>query len=61
MVDPEVVRRRVLARLHGGSSMELSLSHTQLAAPAGFADDDLGGDKRRWSVKTSFDFSDFAA
>lgn len=37
------------------------LESRRLAAPVGFADDDLGGDKRRWSVKTSFDFSDFAA
>lgn len=37
------------------------LESIRLAAPVGFADDDLGGDKRRWSVKTSFDFSDFAA
>lgn len=33
----------------------------RLAVPAGFADDEMGGDKMRWSVKASFDFSDFAA
>ncbi|MGP4802159.1 AAA family ATPase [Agrobacterium cavarae] len=33
----------------------------RLAAPIGFGDDELGGDKIRWSVKASFDFSDFAA
>jgi 5-methylcytosine-specific restriction protein B len=33
----------------------------RLTAPAGFADDELGGDKLRWSVKASFDFSDYAA
>jgi hypothetical protein len=37
------------------------LESKSLSAPAGFADDELGGDKRRWSVKASFDFSDFAA
>ncbi|TDL84628.1 ATPase [Meridianimarinicoccus aquatilis] len=37
------------------------LESIRLAAPVGFANEDLGGDKRRWSVKTSFDFSDFAA
>jgi hypothetical protein len=37
------------------------LQARRLAAPAGFAEDDLGGDKIRWSVKESFDFSDFAA
>jgi 5-methylcytosine-specific restriction endonuclease McrBC GTP-binding regulatory subunit McrB len=36
------------------------LESKSLPAPAGFADDELGGDKRRWSVKASFDFSDFA-
>lgn len=36
------------------------LESRRLVAPAGFADDDLGGDKLRWSVKASFDFSDFA-
>lgn len=44
-----------------GASGSRFLESRRLAAPAGFADDDLGGDKRRWSVKTSFDFSDFAA
>jgi hypothetical protein len=37
------------------------LESKSLPAPAGFADDELGEDKRRWSVKASFDFSDFAA
>ena len=37
------------------------LESKSLPAPAGFGDDELGGDKRRWSVKASFDFSDFAA
>ena len=44
-----------------GANGSRFLESRRLAAPAGFADDDLGGDKRRWSVKTSFDFSDFAA
>lgn len=37
------------------------LEARRLTAPAGFADDELGGDKRRWSVKARFDFSEFAA
>ncbi len=37
------------------------LESKSLPAPAGFADDELGGEKRRWSVKASFDFADFAA
>lgn len=36
------------------------LESKSLTAPVGFADDELGGDKRRWSVKANFDFSDFA-
>jgi hypothetical protein len=36
------------------------LEARRLTAPAGFADDELGGDKRRWSVKARFDFSEFA-
>ncbi|HEY8594847.1 MAG TPA: AAA family ATPase [Devosiaceae bacterium] len=44
-----------------GANGSRFLESRRLAAPTGFADDDLGGDKRRWSVKTSFDFSDFAA
>lgn len=34
---------------------------SRLAAPTGFADDEIGGEKIRWRVKTNFDFSDFAA
>ena len=37
------------------------LESKSLPAPSGFGDDELGGDKRRWSVKARFDFSDFAA
>ncbi len=37
------------------------LESKSLPVPAGFTDDELGGDKRRWSVKAGFDFSDFAA
>lgn len=37
------------------------LEARRLVVPAGFANDELGGDKLRWSVKASFDFSDFAA
>lgn len=35
------------------------LEARRLVAPAGFAEEEL--DKRRWSVKTKFDFTDFAA
>jgi len=31
----------------------------RLSAPASFAQDEFGGDKLRWSVKASFDFSEF--
>ena len=37
------------------------LEAKRLEAPARFAGDDLAGEKMRWSVKASFDFSDFAA
>jgi hypothetical protein len=37
------------------------LEARRLTAPAGFADDERGGDKLRWSVKARFDFSEFAA
>jgi 5-methylcytosine-specific restriction endonuclease McrBC GTP-binding regulatory subunit McrB len=37
------------------------LQARRLAVPAGFADDELGGDKWRWSMKANFDFSEFAA
>jgi len=37
------------------------LESESLPVPSGFADDELGGDKRRWSLKAAFDFSDFAA
>lgn len=37
------------------------LQARRLTAPAGFADDELGGEKLRWSVKANFDFSDFEA
>lgn len=33
----------------------------RLGPPAGFVDDELGGEKLRWSVKTEFDFSEFEA
>ncbi|APO70673.1 AAA ATPase domain-containing protein (plasmid) [Rhizobium gallicum] len=44
-----------------GTNGSRVLEARRLAAPAGFSDDELGGDKMRWSVKASFDFSDFAA
>jgi len=37
------------------------LEARRLTAPAGYTDDELGGDKLRWSVKARFDFSEFAA
>lgn len=37
------------------------LESKSLPALAGFAAEELDGDKRRWSVKDSFDFSSFAA
>lgn len=37
------------------------LEARRLVAPAGFVDDELGGDKLRWRVKADFDFSDFTA
>ncbi len=35
------------------------LEGTDLSPPAGFADDELRADKKRWSVKSTFDFSEF--
>ena len=37
------------------------LEARRLMVPAGFAEDELSGDKLRWSVKAVFDFSEFAA
>jgi len=37
------------------------LEARRLAAPAGMAEDDFAGEKLRWTVKTEFDFSEFAA
>jgi 5-methylcytosine-specific restriction protein B len=37
------------------------LEAKKLSPPAGFADDDLAGEKLRWSVKADFDFSEFEA
>jgi 5-methylcytosine-specific restriction protein B len=44
-----------------GSTDSRFLEARRLTAPTGLADDELGGEKMRWSVKASFDFSDFAA
>ncbi|MGD9812168.1 MAG: AAA family ATPase [Sphingobium sp.] len=44
-----------------GTNGSRFLEARRLTAPVGFADDELGSDKLRWSVKASFDFSDFAA
>jgi hypothetical protein len=37
------------------------LEARRLRAPAGFAEDELGADKLRWSLKAQFDFSELAA
>lgn len=37
------------------------LEAKKLDVPTGFSDDELGGNKLRWRVKDSFDFSDFNA
>ena len=37
------------------------LEARRLSPPTGFVDDELGGDKLRWSVKGEFDFSEFEA
>jgi hypothetical protein len=42
-----------------GTNGSYFLEARRLSAPAGFADDELGGDKLRWSVKAQFDFSEF--
>lgn len=44
-----------------GTNGSYFLEARRLSAPAGFADDELGGDKLRWSVKAQFDFSEFEA
>lgn len=43
-----------------GANSAHFLESKSLSAPAGFVADEISGDKRRWSVKASFDFSDFA-
>lgn len=52
---------KVAAVLGDGDGMAGSrfLEAKTLSAPAGVVDDELGGDKLRWSVKDSFDFSEF--
>lgn len=37
------------------------LEARKLSPPAGFAEDELAGEKLRWSVKATFDFSEFEA
>jgi hypothetical protein len=44
-----------------GTNRSHFLEARRLATPAGFAADELGGDKLRWGVKARFDFSEFAA
>lgn len=51
---------KVAAVLGDGDSRAHFLDSKRLQAPGAFADDDMS-EKRRWSVKASFDFSDFSA
>lgn len=44
-----------------GSARAHFLESKKLLPPADFADDELGGEKLRWSVKPKFDFSEFEA
>ncbi len=44
-----------------GQGQARFLEARRLSAPAGIAEDDLVGEKLRWSVKAEFDFSEFAA
>ncbi len=54
---------KVAAVLGDGSGAAKAhfLEAKKLSPPAGLADDELGGEKLRWSVKAEFDFSEFAA
>ena len=54
---------KVAAVLGDGDGMAGTyfLEAKKLSPPAGFADDELGGEKLRWSVKADFDFSEFEA
>jgi len=53
---------KVAAVLGDGSGAAKAhfLEAKKLSPPAGLADDELGGEKLRWSVKAEFDFSEFA-
>ena len=44
-----------------GTAGKYFLEGKKLLPPAGFMDDELGGEKLRWSVKADFDFSEFEA
>jgi hypothetical protein len=44
-----------------GAAKACFLEANRLPAPTGFGDDELGGEKVRWSVKEEFDFSEFEA
>ena len=50
----------VLGDVQGATKTHF-LEAKKLSAPAGFAEDELGGEKLRWSVKTELDFSEFVA
>lgn len=54
---------KVAAVLGDGDGMAGTyfLEAKKLSPPAGFADDELAGEKLRWSVKADFDFSEFEA
>lgn len=45
----------------GGAANTKFLEAKKLSPPTGLADDELGGEKLRWSVKSEFDFSEFEA
>ena len=44
-----------------GTAEAYFLEAKKLSPPAGFTDDELAGEKLRWSVKADFDFSEFEA
>ena len=44
-----------------GATKTYFLEAKRLTPPGGFGDDELGGEKQRWSVKAEFDFSEFQA
>jgi 5-methylcytosine-specific restriction enzyme B len=51
---------KVAAVLGDGAVISHFLEAKKLPPPSGFVDNELGDEKMRWSVKTKFDFSEFA-